>query len=175
VTRPVRTDRRSEAGFTLIEVLIVLIIITVLAVAAWVAMQSAQVASRNDAMKSAASTIDTAVSTYNRMYPPVGGAADRLLAAPNPWQMSNSQTALVDETGEPLLNNWPKNPFGGNGGVTVTRYLAVGSCANGQPGEIKVCRLNPVTDGRLSYEIRAWGKDSNGAAKLVYNTQHGGR
>ena len=174
MTQAPRTERRSEAGFTLIEILIVLIIISVLLVAAWVAMQSARVASRNDAMKSAASSIDQAVSAYNRMYPPVGGSADRLLAAPNPWNSSNQNTALVDETGEPLLNNWPANPWGTNG-VVVTRYLAVGSCASGQPGEVKVCRLNPATDGRLSYEIRAWGKDSNGNPKLLYNTQHGGR
>ena len=154
----------------------VLIIVAILVVAAWLAMQSAKVASRNEAMKTAASTIDQAVSTFSRMYPPVGSQPDALLPparGANPWRASSTQ-GLFDETGEPLLGEWPSNPFDRSQSVEVYRYATAASCATGQPGQVKVCRLDPVADGRLAYLIRAWGKDSNGAPTQVYSVRHGG-
>lgn len=169
--------RRGEQGFTLLELLIVLIIISILVAAVWVAMRSAQVAARNDSMKAAAATIDTAIGTFNRMYPPIGGVADPLMpgatTGSNPWRGSSTR-GLYDETGERLIAVWPADPFRSNATVEVWRYPGATSCANGRPGQVKVCRL-PLSEGRLTYEIRAWGKDGNGATRQVYYARHGGR
>lgn len=171
-----------EAGVTLIELLIVLIIISVLIIASIVATRSARVASRNDAMKAAAASIDQAVGSFNRMYPAVpdpftNRVNDQLVTRRlgQAWtgNTGNPNTGLADETGGWLLSTWPRDPWTGRG-VRVLRYATLTSCNGGRAGEVKVCRLG-AAQGRQTYLIRAWGKDSNGRAKLVYTAQHGVR
>lgn len=178
--RPALTSSRREGGFTLIELLIVMIIIGILLAAAWVAMQSAKVQSRNDAMKAAAASVDAAIGTFNRMYPRVGaGATDALLRGPNPWvgNTGNPSQGLADETGEWILAEFPSNPYRSNTNVRVFRYAVPQPCAavaGGAPGDIRVCRMGGA-NGALTYTIRAYGRNTQNQTVTVYTASHGTR
>ena len=56
-------SRRSEAGFSLIEMIIVVIIIAILVIACWMAFSNAKVAARNESMKAAAASPSEKISS----------------------------------------------------------------------------------------------------------------
>lgn len=172
MTRPTRT--RGEAGFTLLEMIIVVIIIAILMAGAWVAMRSANAASRRRAMTTASASVDQAMGAFNRMYPPVDATQPDTF-----WQRSQGSVwsgntgaaaqGLTDETGEWLLAQWPNDPYS-TGGVEVTRYGSDAGCTAGQPGEVHVCRTSP---GTMLYHVVGWAKDDSGAPVKVYDMRHG--
>jgi prepilin-type N-terminal cleavage/methylation domain-containing protein len=174
---------RREGGFTMIEMLIVLIIISILVAAAWKAMVGAKVATRVEAMETATAQIDSAFGTFNRMYPPIGAdpfqqlqaSSTPMTANPTPGQAPPANRRyLADETNEPLMNAWPKNPYS-TGGVRVFVYTSPAQCAGiGQPGDIRVCRMGGA-NGAQTYTITGYAKDKTGASVVVYTASHGQR
>ena len=150
-----------------------MIIIALLVILVSLALNSAKVASRNEAMKSAAASIDRGIGALNRIYPRVG-ANDPLVQRGSGAVWSGNtgspNTGLADETGAWILNEWPDNPYA-TGGVVVRRYATPAPCAaTGAPGEVRVCRTAGMT-----YTIRAFGRNRDGNAIEVYRADHGGR
>lgn len=165
--------RARDSGFAVIELVIVMIILSVLVLAVVLAATSAKVTSRNQAMRSAGANVDQAVGSFNRIYPPVGGIADPLVARTQFASTATTAPAgLVDETGARILRSWPTNPYTGQP-VRVLRFAAASSCDSGAIGEIRVCRV--PANGAQTYRITAWGRNRNGVAQLVYTARHGGR
>lgn len=165
--------RRIEAGFTLVELLIVMIIIAILVLMVSLALNSSKVASRNQAMKSAAASVDQALGSFNRIYPRVGTSDPFWQRSKNKAWSGNTGSpnkGLADETGAWILNEWPSNPYV-TGGVVLRRYSSPTSCAAmGVPGEIRACR----TAGMM-YTVRAFGRNRSGATIEVYRASHGAR
>jgi prepilin-type N-terminal cleavage/methylation domain-containing protein len=165
--------RATERGFTLVELVIVMVIVSILVSIVVVATRSARVSSRNSAMKADAAAIDGAISSFNRIYPAVGGT-DPLMARGSGvrWdrQGGDPSVGLADETGEWLLSSWPQNPYAA-GGVRVYRAVA-SPCtkAGAAAGDILVCRSDPARPG--SYEVVGWGRAGNGSVREVYRVLH---
>lgn len=158
-----RRSTRSEAGFTLLELLIVIIIIAILVVAMWSAMASAKRTSRAHAMTTAATSVGRAVSAFNRMNPPI--TVDRITTGSS-WTSGQTEAAggLYSTTGERLLDPWPDSPYGASP-VVVRRGAACPAAATA--GTVWVCR---VGGGRASsFRVRAWATDRSGASYVVYD------
>lgn len=174
MTVSAHAPRQREAGFALIELVIVLIIVSILILSAVLLMGSAQVASRNEAMRTAGASIDQAVGSFNRMYPVVGGQADRLAPFEGAAWSGNVGTAsagLTDETGEWLLSDWPTDPYTGTP-VRVLRSPNQAYCGMGAAGTVRVCRLRAAS-GRQTYMVVAWGRARDGSPTEVYRASHG--
>lgn len=173
------TDRprqpAREAGFSLIELIIVMIIIAILSLLVIGVLRSSRVAAANDAARAAASSIDQAVADFNRIYPPL--ATDPLMtrgggAGGAPWTSEATDPAqgLADETGERLLSEWPTNPYG-PGGIRVHRRIDPACTLPGaRPGDVLVCRIDAAR--RMRYAVVAWGKGPGGATVEVYREAH---
>ncbi len=170
-----RHPRRAEQGFTLIELCIVLIIISALSLLLFTAMTSAKVASRNEAMKAAAASVDQALGAFNRIYPRVGASdpfVQRDSGAAWTGNTGSPTTGMADETGAWILQKWPDNPYA-PGGVTVRRYATAAPCAAmGVPGEVRACR---TALGGMTYQVRAYGRSKDGSTIEVYRATHGAR
>ncbi|MCW2961238.1 MAG: hypothetical protein JWM25_1569 [Thermoleophilia bacterium] len=163
-----------EAGFTLVELIVVMIIVLVLMAAAWVAMQGAKTSARARATVTSATTVGRAISTFNRQYPVVGSpAVDPLLTRGGgaPFTQAQSEpNGLFSPGGEALLRPWPTNPYTNNP-VVITRATAAGCPTTGAFGSIAVCRVPAAQGGAASFRIRAFAKNSSGAAYVVYDVQ----
>lgn len=156
--------RTGERGFTLIELLIVIVIIGVLVTAAWVAMQGAKTSSRARAMTATTSSVAQAVSSFNRMRPPIG-ASDPITAGTS-WSPTQTEATggLYSITGERLLDPWPTNPYSG-GPVTVRRQAA---CPSSVPiGQVTICR--PGGASRATFRVLGGARDRSGNAYVVFD------
>jgi type II secretion system protein G len=95
-------SREEQGGFTLIELLIVIIIIGILAAIAIPMFLSQRNKAKDAAVKEGIHSIQVGIASYavdnNDTYPPA---------------IANS-AALVDASGAPYVDNWPKNPFQNN-------------------------------------------------------------
>lgn len=173
------TSRAREAGFTLVELLIALVIIAVLVVILMIGLSSARTATRNDAMQAAGATFDQAFGALNRISPPMpdpqSGAfidpIDRIPAAGMTANPADPNTGLADESGEWLIQEWPRSPYA-PGGVRLRRGATSATCTvtSPQPGDVAVCRRSATRRGQ--YEVVAWGRDGSGAPAVVYRAQH---
>jgi type IV pilus assembly protein PilA len=90
---------RGQKGFTLIELLIVIIIIGILAAIAIPMFLSQRNKAKDAAVKEGIHSIQIGIQSY---------ALDN--SDNYPGAVANS-AALVDSTGHPYVDNWPKNPF----------------------------------------------------------------
>jgi len=90
---------RGQKGFTLIELLIVIIIIGILAAIAIPMFLTQRNKADDAAVKEGIHSIQIGIQSY---------ALDN--SDNYPGAVANS-AALVDSTGHPYVDNWPKNPF----------------------------------------------------------------
>ena len=97
--------RQDQDGFTLIELLIVIIIIGILAAIAIPMFLSQRNKAKDAAVKEGIHSLQIGVESYavdnNDTYPTA---------------IANS-TALVDASGKPYVDNWPKDPYANNAGM----------------------------------------------------------
>lgn len=158
-----RLPRRCEDGFTLIELLIVMGIVGILIVASLVALSSGKRSAKARAMTVVAADVAKAVSSYNRMNPPI--RTDRLVAGTT-WTLAQTEAGggLYATTGEQLLSPWPDDPYSGDP-VTIRRGT---TCPTTAPaGTIAVCRV--AGSRRTTFRVRAWARDRDNASYVVYD------
>ncbi len=155
--------RRGEAGFTLIELVVVGLILAVLGFIVMGALDGAKVTARAKAMTVMAADVGKAMTTYNRMNPPI--TTDRMLAQ-STWTATQTEAAggLYSTTGEKLLQPWPRDPYSGND-LVIQRGATCPTTA--APGTVAVCRVAGAS--RSALRVRAWAKNRNGASYVVYD------
>lgn len=167
MTSPVQpmTRRRSEGGFSLVELIIVMIIIAILIIAAIVATTSSRQKAKAEAMKVIAANVGKAVATYNRMNPPI--TQDRLVIGLT-WTSGQSEASggLYSTTGERLLDPWPENPY-----ATADIIIRRGNVcpASAPAGTVAICRVGVAN--RTGFRVMAWARDKDGSSYVIYNQQ----
>jgi len=162
-----RHPARSESGFTLLELLIVVSIVAVLMAIVWAAMSGAKRNSRAHATTAAATSVARAMSSFNRMNPPI--TSDRLTSATT-WTSTQTEAGggFYSTTGERLLDPWPENPYSGRP-IVINRGV---SCpATAPAGTVWVCRLGGARPS--AFRVRAWALNGSNASYVVYDQSFG--
>jgi prepilin-type N-terminal cleavage/methylation domain-containing protein len=167
---------RSEHGFTVIEMMVVIIVICILLSVGIATYLGARVTAKNRAMAAAASTMFEALTAYQADYPatPGGTNPDPLMSRTrtdddpaaagdsSPWvetNWENEDTGLISPAGTKYLTSWPRHPFQDEETITVYR-----GSTGGQPGDIGVVRLASPPG---AFQMTAWGTDKDGSTPKV--------
>ncbi len=159
-----RRRRHPEDAFTLVELLLVLVIVLVLMAASIVALRGARATSRAQAMTTTSGIVAEAVSSFNRMRPPVG-ATDPLIDG-SQWTHAQTEAAggLYSITGERLLASWPDDPYAG-APIVIERRAACPTTA--APGRVVVCR--PAGGPRAAFRVLGGARKTDGTPYVVFD------
>lgn len=144
-----KNRKRNQKGFSLIELLVVVAIILIVAAIAIPNLLQARVAANEASAVASLRTINTAMVTYNSIYPTVG-------FAPTLAALGGTNCDTPDETGacliDTLLAGGTKSGFTFNstgiGSAPVSQYFATGLPISGS-GNRSFCTTE---DGTIHYD-----------------------
>ncbi len=167
--------RRDEAGFSLIELIIVLLILGILVGMLVVTSRGNDQRARQQAMQTVSNEVFKAAVAFSSDFPRVGGN-DPLInftqrtnlrrslsptGAPMPTAESKERDlGFFTKAGQPYFRAAPASPY--NSGQI--RVIRAGTCpATGQVGYVYVCRAGN------GVRVTGWGRAKSGAALRVFD------